>query len=160
MPLRCKVFARLNNCANCDEADVSFVQTHKKRKVSNYQSGTILEYWADCKIPNSNNVNVDCKWQKSFENQCCMTSFHTWRLPLITFTFITHCGLACLICPLSLFKSDFVKLTHAFNNQYGDFKNHNMETINNISVIWNLFALVFIAWNPSIIQFIFQQQNN
>ena len=36
MPLRCKVFARLNNCANCDEADVSFFQTHKKkRKVSN-----------------------------------------------------------------------------------------------------------------------------
>ena len=34
MPLRCKVFARLNNCANCDKADVSFVQTQKKRKVS------------------------------------------------------------------------------------------------------------------------------
>ena len=29
MPLRCKVFARLNNCANGDEADVSFVQTQK-----------------------------------------------------------------------------------------------------------------------------------
>ena len=34
MPLRCKVFARLNNCANGDEADVSFVQTQKKRKVT------------------------------------------------------------------------------------------------------------------------------
>ena len=32
MPLRCKVFARLNDCANCDEVDVSF--KHKKRKVS------------------------------------------------------------------------------------------------------------------------------
>ena len=34
MPLRCKVFARLNNFVNCDEADVSFVQTQKKRNVS------------------------------------------------------------------------------------------------------------------------------
>ena len=32
MPLRCKVFARINNCANCDEADVSFVQTQKNAK--------------------------------------------------------------------------------------------------------------------------------
>ena len=32
MPLRCKVFARLNNCTNCDEADVTFVQTHKNAK--------------------------------------------------------------------------------------------------------------------------------
>ena len=32
MPLRCKVFARLNNCTNCDEADVSFVQTQKNTK--------------------------------------------------------------------------------------------------------------------------------
>ena len=30
MPLRCKVFARLNNCANGDEADVSFVQKKAK----------------------------------------------------------------------------------------------------------------------------------
>ena len=29
VPLRCKYFARLNNCANGDEADVSFVQTQK-----------------------------------------------------------------------------------------------------------------------------------
>ena len=34
MPLRCKVFARLNNCANCDEADVPFVQTKKKNAKS------------------------------------------------------------------------------------------------------------------------------
>ena len=34
MPLRCKVFARLNNCANCNEADVSFVQTQKKNAKS------------------------------------------------------------------------------------------------------------------------------
>ena len=33
MPLRCKVFARLNNCANCDEADVSFVQTQKTQSL-------------------------------------------------------------------------------------------------------------------------------
>ena len=33
MPLCCKVFARLNNCTNGDEADVSFIQT-QKRKVS------------------------------------------------------------------------------------------------------------------------------
>ena len=33
MPLRCNVFARLNNCANCDEADVSFVQTQKTQSL-------------------------------------------------------------------------------------------------------------------------------
>ena len=32
VPLRCKVFARLNNCANCDEADALFVQTQKNAK--------------------------------------------------------------------------------------------------------------------------------
>ena len=31
--LRYKVFARLNNCANCDEADVSFVQTQKMQSL-------------------------------------------------------------------------------------------------------------------------------
>ena len=34
VPLRCKVFARLHNCPNGDEADASFVQTQKKRKVT------------------------------------------------------------------------------------------------------------------------------
>ena len=40
MPLRCKIFARLNNCANCDEADVSFVQTQKNAKslISNFSA--------------------------------------------------------------------------------------------------------------------------
>ena len=33
VPLRCKVFARLNNCANGDEADVSFVQTQKTQSL-------------------------------------------------------------------------------------------------------------------------------
>ena len=29
VPLRCKVFARLNDCSNWDEVDVTFVQTQK-----------------------------------------------------------------------------------------------------------------------------------
>ena len=33
VPLRCKVFAILNNCANGDEADVSFVQTQKTQSL-------------------------------------------------------------------------------------------------------------------------------
>ena len=45
MPLRCKFFARLNNCANCDEADVSFVQTQKKRKVSILYLETAGLFW-------------------------------------------------------------------------------------------------------------------
>ena len=32
VPLRCKVFARLNNCANGDEVDVLLVQTQKNAK--------------------------------------------------------------------------------------------------------------------------------
>ena len=33
--LRCWAFAWLNDCANGDEADITFVQTQKKRKFSN-----------------------------------------------------------------------------------------------------------------------------
>ena len=51
MPLRCKVFARLNNCANCDEADVSFVRTQKNAKsliCMRLQKGAI-ESWRTCR---------------------------------------------------------------------------------------------------------------
>ena len=33
MPLRCKVFARLNDCWNWDEVDLTFVQTQKSQSL-------------------------------------------------------------------------------------------------------------------------------
>ena len=44
MPLRCKVFARLNDCSNWGEVDVTFVQTRKSQSLS-FLISTQYRFW-------------------------------------------------------------------------------------------------------------------
>ena len=103
MPLRCKVFARLNNCANGDEVYVSFVQTQKTQShyFLNAHVNQAVEILFSMRL-----VSLTCESGKNVQGPSEKKNINTTFICLISTSFSCYwpdrlCpvwGCVCVVC--------------------------------------------------------------